>query len=608
MYDDGDSEEYDEVELEKILLTPELEQVQIGSRVAVYQPEEDQYYEATVTQERIDEKPLYLEYDNGASEWVDLGQRNFLLLEERTRRRSRLRKTDGAISGTRNRSSKGAAGKQNTDRSADAKASMGGALALSEITVGSRVAVYRPTPERYYEATVTQERSGENPLYLEYTCGDREWTDLRHHDFLILEETKDIKDSKELEQETVKEIALESEKSPKGKSVSLKQEVATKASVKGGTKVVKGQPSKVVPTEIKSVTPQTDADKPTVNRGLSRAQALSPVPPSEINPKDIDANPDLAKVDVGSRIAVYMPEQDQYCEAVVTRKRYIKKPYFLEYTNGSRDWIDLRHCDFVLLEDSTGRRGRRSRGEGQEKSKPQPNVNNEGASKKSPSRESKTRENKSSQKKRKEHRNDTKPSGVLDGSGGVSSSKKSTKVSPSKQASVAEVAADNKAGKKRMVSSIPQMVEGKKSRSAPSKRQSPADEIPCAGKRGKKRTSGTNSHASNGKDDVPSKKNRKGSPKQAGLDKMGKKRSSNKSSHSSKGNGDKQRGKNHSVTKQGLSKQFDMRFDVGTKVKKVSSFGLCSEDLSFRFKMPSNTDDVPLHVISVLSGSRLVPW
>ena len=72
MYSDGDSEEYDDEELAAIVLSPELQQVQVGSRVAVYKKKDDQYYEAVVSRERIDKKPLFLVYSNGNREWLDL--------------------------------------------------------------------------------------------------------------------------------------------------------------------------------------------------------------------------------------------------------------------------------------------------------------------------------------------------------------------------------------------------------------------------------------------------------------------------------------------------------------------------------------------------------
>jgi hypothetical protein len=74
--------------LAAIILSPDLAQVEIGSRVAVLWPDDDTYYGATVTQERNDKKKsFYLEYDDGEREWIDLRQHKFRLLEAGTHRR-----------------------------------------------------------------------------------------------------------------------------------------------------------------------------------------------------------------------------------------------------------------------------------------------------------------------------------------------------------------------------------------------------------------------------------------------------------------------------------------------------------------------------------------
>jgi hypothetical protein len=72
-----------------IELTADPTDVEIGSRIAVYWPNDDQYYEATVTRKRDKKKrPLYLEYDDENGEWIDLRHHNFRLLNGGTRHRS----------------------------------------------------------------------------------------------------------------------------------------------------------------------------------------------------------------------------------------------------------------------------------------------------------------------------------------------------------------------------------------------------------------------------------------------------------------------------------------------------------------------------------------
>jgi hypothetical protein len=48
VYEDGDSEDYDDREMEDIISTPDLADVEAGSWLAVYRPDDDQCYESTV--------------------------------------------------------------------------------------------------------------------------------------------------------------------------------------------------------------------------------------------------------------------------------------------------------------------------------------------------------------------------------------------------------------------------------------------------------------------------------------------------------------------------------------------------------------------------------
>jgi hypothetical protein len=78
----------------QVAISSDLAKIQVSSRIAVYRADDDQYYEAIVTRERNEKKSLYLEYANGDSDWLDLRQHMFILLEERTRRRGRHRSND----------------------------------------------------------------------------------------------------------------------------------------------------------------------------------------------------------------------------------------------------------------------------------------------------------------------------------------------------------------------------------------------------------------------------------------------------------------------------------------------------------------------------------
>jgi DNA mismatch repair protein MSH6 len=68
----------------------EWQKVSLGDRIAVYWPDDDEYYNATVTKQRSNpnanpnngnQSNFYLEYDDGQCEWIDLAQERFRLLE-----------------------------------------------------------------------------------------------------------------------------------------------------------------------------------------------------------------------------------------------------------------------------------------------------------------------------------------------------------------------------------------------------------------------------------------------------------------------------------------------------------------------------------------------
>ena len=86
IYEDGDSKEYTFQEMEDIVLTPNLEDVNVGSRVAVKRPDDDKFYEGTVACVRVlhdlnNRRPLYLNYDDGYRGWLDLCRHKFHILQ-----------------------------------------------------------------------------------------------------------------------------------------------------------------------------------------------------------------------------------------------------------------------------------------------------------------------------------------------------------------------------------------------------------------------------------------------------------------------------------------------------------------------------------------------
>ncbi len=76
LYDNGHREEYGAKEVARMVLSPELEQARVGSRITVLW-DDGKYHEATITHERNKKRPLFLEYDDGDTDWTDLRRHKF---------------------------------------------------------------------------------------------------------------------------------------------------------------------------------------------------------------------------------------------------------------------------------------------------------------------------------------------------------------------------------------------------------------------------------------------------------------------------------------------------------------------------------------------------
>jgi hypothetical protein len=75
------------VSFAEINLKSDLPNVEVRSLVAVYRPDDKQYYKATATRKRNKKRSFYLEYNDKDREWIDLCQHRLRLLSRGTRRR-----------------------------------------------------------------------------------------------------------------------------------------------------------------------------------------------------------------------------------------------------------------------------------------------------------------------------------------------------------------------------------------------------------------------------------------------------------------------------------------------------------------------------------------
>jgi hypothetical protein len=64
-------------------------------------------------------------------------------------------------------------------------------------------------------------------------------------------------------------------------------------------------------------------------------------------------SPDLARVDIDTRVAVKWPSNGKYYEATVVRESNEERPFCLVYDSGEYEWVDLRERKFRLLGEGT---------------------------------------------------------------------------------------------------------------------------------------------------------------------------------------------------------------------------------------------------------------
>lgn len=141
----------------------DVAKVTIGTRVAVWWPEDRKYYNGVVTRKQPEAhwKPFFLQYDDGDEEWIDFRHHRFRIL-----------------SSARKDSFEPPNGKR------------GGCCAdISQVSIGSRLSVWWPQEKEFFDCTVTRNRDHKRSFYLEYDDGDREWVDLKEEKFFMLSQS-----------------------------------------------------------------------------------------------------------------------------------------------------------------------------------------------------------------------------------------------------------------------------------------------------------------------------------------------------------------------------------------------------------------------------------
>ncbi|CAB9499630.1 TUDOR [Seminavis robusta] len=340
----------------KETLQEKLEQIVVGSRLAVLWPAENEYYRASVSKVVEGRKrPYYLEYDDGETEWIDLatGMTEFLVLTPRIGPRKRNRSKASSSSNNNHNNSASSSSQPSTptrtmmsqhktdscSRTTPTSAARSTTSSTNhnhnnnsppDIQIGARVSVYWSDDEQYYEATVVKQRRDRNhpkPFKLEYEDGEYEWIDLHQVKFRFLDRGDDS--------------VISPHQTCRVKAMNGRDH--------GGDR-------------RRNITTSEDSSSSSGSASDSSSSSTSG------DDSDIELVSDVRQVHVGARVAVYWSEEERYFEGTVTEHRMgHPRPFFMQYDDGDTQWLDLRTRNFCVLKRCQRRKKRRRSSSGRKR-------------------------------------------------------------------------------------------------------------------------------------------------------------------------------------------------------------------------------------------------
>jgi hypothetical protein len=249
----------------------------------------------------------------------------------------------------------------------------------SLIEVGSRVAVYWEEDDEFFPGTITDRSFRGKPFYLEYDDGEGEWIDLRKHRFRLLPPAvnDDTVTSRRRRSSNSSDVVLMSR--------TRKQQQHSIAVPNGDPSFTEASTdSRQTLSSAKNDTPlsqrntsshsvRTASDQRNVAKSKLAVQVKNAV--DDLSDSSVSAESewsldsprtkrpvdrrerveaDIAKITVGSRVAVWWDGDKKYYNGVVQRQRAHKKPFYLVYDDGeAEEWMDFRQQKFKLLSDDS---------------------------------------------------------------------------------------------------------------------------------------------------------------------------------------------------------------------------------------------------------------
>jgi hypothetical protein len=259
----------------------------------------------------------------------------------------------------------------------------------SLIEVGSRVAVYWDHDKNFFPGTITDRSFRGKPFFLEYDDGDEEWIDLRKHRFRLLPSKVNSSDPTDLNSSrsrrrcsnTSEDATVVKKKNQQSlESLSKNCKTSTNALELRGTRSATrshADRSKLHPKARNDLRPKRVIYKKIVvdsSESSASEEEYDKISSLRTNRKKRpigrrdQVDDDIAKISVGSRVAIWWGGDKQYYNGVVHRQRNRIKPFYFVYDDGlQEEWIDFKQHKFKLLSDKALSRNDKKGNEEKEK-------------------------------------------------------------------------------------------------------------------------------------------------------------------------------------------------------------------------------------------------
>ena len=374
---------------DNLALNPSLEEVIVGTKVAIFWPLERRSFEGIVTKKRLGK--FYIAYDDGDTEWVTLAEERFrikrqpepasgseskhpatskpqslskkeaksaptatpektpkklnrvpkkvdstLSIEEKPQKKEKAARS--GRSDLRSRDNRDTVprldknvGKMNSSKRSlhDDKKShneSGDTKATTGPGVGSRVAIFWENDRQYYEGVISKERTGrKRNFFVEYDDGDTEWVNLAFEKFYLVDGTSKTAKPR---LKTNKQKKQKRERPPSSSDDESIVNVGNELpAIKPNwfSKNTKKEPPKVV--EHKTETTGNDNKR---------------------------GNSGETEIEIGTRVAGSWPGDKEFYKGVITRKNKGKgRRFYVKYDDGDEDWVDFLNTEFYVIPSTT---------------------------------------------------------------------------------------------------------------------------------------------------------------------------------------------------------------------------------------------------------------